>query len=349
MPDVGEQAFIDAAISKEFVTYLDLVAAAVLAYDYSLNIADEARFIWFSPFSLGKSLYFLTRYPVIIDMSLVLYHQFAVLSPGRCDLLYKVIGYMLGVGTLISESILVMRTWVIWNRNRMVGLALVTGLVLCWVPVFYFLAQSLNSLVFADPPAPGLTGCYLHSQKNILFAVFLTVTGFESIILILTLIRFAPGWKRKRTALIHTIYRDGIFNYVYLCILSVLNVVVLLTAPHGYSTLLSALQRVMHSILSSRVLLNLRQAAAAPAFIETIAETNASYRNSAVLFQPFATFFATGNDDGEDTGTSADQDGMALRDIRRSSMSDEFEYDVDEGPSRRGSGPTFATKKAGMP
>lgn len=32
----------------------------------------------------------------------------------------------------------------------------------------------------ADPPAPGLTGCYLHSQKNILFAVFLTITGFES-------------------------------------------------------------------------------------------------------------------------------------------------------------------------
>ena len=59
-------------------------------------------------------------------------------------------------------------------------------------------------------------------------------------------------------------------------VLSVINVVVLLTAPHGYSTLLTAfvplssslhrtyltlrLQRVMHSILSARILLHLRGA-----------------------------------------------------------------------------------------
>jgi hypothetical protein len=60
-------------------------------------------------------------------------------------------------------------------------------------------------------------------------------------------------------------------------VLSVVNVVVLLTAPHGYTTLLTALvlstkllqcidtycfslQRVMHSILSGRILLHLRGA-----------------------------------------------------------------------------------------
>lgn len=57
------------------------------------------------------------------------------------------IGYLLGVGTLIAESILVMRTWVIWNRSRYIGSALIIGLILCWIPIFYFLAQSLNSLV----------------------------------------------------------------------------------------------------------------------------------------------------------------------------------------------------------
>ncbi|THH27200.1 hypothetical protein EUX98_g6988 [Antrodiella citrinella] len=324
MADAATAAFLDAAKSKQVVTYLDLVAAAVLAYDYILNIGDEAQYIWFSPFSLGKSLYFLTRYPVIVDTSLVLYHQFAVLHPGQCDVLFKVIGYLLGVGTLIAESILVMRTWVIWNRSVYIGSALIIGLIVCWIPVFYFLAQSLNSLVFADPPIR-TPGCFLHSQKNILFVVFLIITGFESVILVLTLIRFTPHWRRKKTALIETIYRDGLFNYVYLCILSVCNVVVLLTAPvskwlishqspfsdqkyvqRGYSTLLSALQRVMHSILSSRVLLNLRQAAAGPTLMDSI-DIDATHNE--VVFQPWVSVFPP-------LGQGTGEDSVALRNMR---------------------------------
>lgn len=62
----------------------------------------------------------------------------------RCD---RLIGYQLGAGTLVAESILAMRTWVIWHRNPYIGAIVLTGLVVFWVPVFYFLAQALNSLV----------------------------------------------------------------------------------------------------------------------------------------------------------------------------------------------------------
>ncbi|THH27964.1 hypothetical protein EUX98_g6217, partial [Antrodiella citrinella] len=65
MNAVTRAAAILEAESKRVLTYLDLVAATVLAYDYLLNIGDEAKYIWFSPLSLGKALYFLTRYSVI--------------------------------------------------------------------------------------------------------------------------------------------------------------------------------------------------------------------------------------------------------------------------------------------
>ncbi|KAH8103918.1 hypothetical protein BXZ70DRAFT_923349 [Cristinia sonorae] len=325
MADAATKAFLDAARSKQFVTYLDIVAAAVLAYDYILNVGAEAQFIWFSPLSLGKVLYFLTRYPVIADTSLVLFHQFAVMSPKQCDLVYKTIGYSLGTGTLIAESILVMRTWVIWSRNRTIGLTLLTGLIVCWIPVFYFLAQSLNSLVFVDPPNPNTPGCFLHTQKNILFVVWIIITGFESLILSLTLIRFAPTWRRKRTALLQIIYRDGILNYFYLCILSICNVVVLFTAPRGYTTLLSALQRVMHSILSSRVLLNLRQAANSPQVV-TLPDSLHQGGHSGLLFQPnWASIFVT-----TQTETHADAN-LALSHIRPTRRhSDSIEMDFEE-------------------
>ena len=69
------------------------------------------------------------------------------MSPGQCDVVFKTIGYQLGTGTLIAESILAVRTWVIWHRNIYVAVGLGLGVLLTWTPVFYFLAQALNSLV----------------------------------------------------------------------------------------------------------------------------------------------------------------------------------------------------------
>ncbi|KAH8102714.1 hypothetical protein BXZ70DRAFT_929589 [Cristinia sonorae] len=335
MPDVDTPAaFLNAARSKEYVTYLDLVAVAVLAYDYLLNVGAEAEFIWFSPLSLGKVLYFLTRYPVAIVTSLAVYHQFAVLTPHQCDLVYKIIGFSLGPITMIAESILIMRTWVIWGRNKTIGISLLTGLAICIVPVFYFLAQSLNSLVFVNPPGPNVPGCFLHTQKNILFVVWVIITGYESLILILTLIRFAPTWRSKRTTLLQTIYRDGLFNYVYLCVLSICNVVVLIAAPRGYTTLLSALQLVMHSILSSRVLLNLRQAASAPQVV-TIPESIPHGVQSGGLFQSnWGSIFVT-----TEMEVHADS-GIALRSMRPSkqhfSSEDDYEETMSYGKPTRG-------------
>jgi uncharacterized membrane protein YczE len=58
---------------------------------------------------------------------------------------------LLGVGTLIAESILAVRTWVIWQRNPRVGAILLVALVGFWIPIFYFLSLSLNSLVCESP------------------------------------------------------------------------------------------------------------------------------------------------------------------------------------------------------
>lgn len=317
MPNQVVSSFVAAAQIKTTVTYLDIVAAAVLGYDYLLTFSDEVKYFWFSPFSLGKVLFFLTRYPVFGETALVLYHQFAVMGPHKCDLVFKTIGYQLGTGTLISESILAMRTWVIWHRNPYIAATLIIGLATFWTPVFYFLAQSLNSLVFTVAPNPDTPGCFLKSQKNILFVVFIIISSFETLILVLTLIRFIPHYRQKKTSLIRTIYRDGLMNYFYLCILSICNVVVLLTAPHGYTTLLSALQRVIHSVLSGRVLLHLREAAANPVTFDTNMSYNTGMQTtgSGVRFTQTTSYFV---------------EGVPMRDLRRPNrLSDDDDLELD--------------------
>ncbi|KAK7687653.1 hypothetical protein QCA50_008868 [Cerrena zonata] len=275
-------SFAHSALIKQNVTYLDLVAAAVLAYDYCLTFPREVKYVWNSHISLGKVLFFLTRYPVFEETALVLYHQFAVMSPEKCDVIFKTIGYQLG-------------TWYIYCREHPCH----AHLVCFWIPVFFFLQESLNSLVFTTPPEPDLAGCFLKTQKNILFIVFIIISSFETLILVLTLIRFAPHARYQKTSLIKVIYRDGIMNYFYLCILSICNVVVLLTAPRGYTTLLSALQRVMHSILSTRVLLHMREAAANPnGFTSQQVSTFGAAPSSQARFEGPASFFMAPEDVG---------------------------------------------------
>lgn len=103
---------------------------------------------------------------------------------------------MLGVGIGVAESeyflempenqlpnetvILTMRTIVIWRRSREITFLLPILLICFWIPLLWFLNEALSSLVFAPPPRPGLPGCFLESQKNILFVCFILILGFET-------------------------------------------------------------------------------------------------------------------------------------------------------------------------
>lgn len=87
----------------------------------------------------------------------------------------------------------------IWSRDKRVAYGLGTLLVLLWVPVFFFLNEALSSLVceyaalllrgkeklmyestVTVPPNPNTPGCFLASQKAILYVVFILIMGFET-------------------------------------------------------------------------------------------------------------------------------------------------------------------------
>jgi len=254
-------SFANAAYTKQIVTYFDIASAALLFYDYLITLPEEVTYVWPTRWNIGKVLFLLTRYPVFADTTLVLVHQFQVLDATQCKIIFTTIGWMLGVGVGIAEIILSMRTWVIWGRDKRIAFFLGSLLVVLWIPVFWFDNEALSSLVFTSPPNPNTPGCFLISQKNILYAVFILIMSFETVILTLTLIKGLEHFRRAGSPLVTVLYRDGILNYVYLFILSVINLVVITSAPHGFTTLLTAMQRVAHSILSGRILLHLRQAA----------------------------------------------------------------------------------------
>ncbi|KIM35818.1 hypothetical protein M413DRAFT_325366 [Hebeloma cylindrosporum] len=78
---------------------------------------------------------------------------------------------------------------------------------------------------------------------------------------------------RDNTSLMKVVYRDGVLYYLYLFVLSCINIIIVKTLPEDYQPLLSLVERMLHSILTSRVILHIRaQAVENPAWSDGLTE-----------------------------------------------------------------------------
>lgn len=262
--ELAEVAALAASLHRVQVnTLFSFASYGLLIYDYCLTFEAEVRLIWSANWNLTKMLFVLTRYPVFADAAMVLYYLVGSnLSPHTCTVLYNVSAwtYLWGIGA--AEAILILRTWAIWGRDKRVGISLAVLFLLLWVVNCYFMSTFLKSLRLAPGHAiaPFQNGCLPVGGNNILYVEFVVLMAFETLVLALTLLKGIQSLRRRNSPLMVSLYRDGILFYIYLFVVSVSNVVVLLTAPPEYTNLLSALQRALHSIVSARLLLNLREA-----------------------------------------------------------------------------------------
>jgi len=220
------------------------------------------KLIWPSRFNLIKFLFFLTRYLPFFDVSLVLYYQLKpFITVNQCKVTYFPAGWCIVIGIATAEIILVVRTWAIWGRTRKMGLILAAACLVAIVPVLYVENVFLKSLVFSPYPNRATPGCLLTAGSPIIAISFVIIIVFETFLLILTLIK---GIQHYRVAgsrgFVTVLYRDGILFYFYLLGFSIVNLIVIIAAPRDLADILATLQRVLHSSLSARVLMNLREA-----------------------------------------------------------------------------------------
>ncbi|KAG2035408.1 hypothetical protein BDR03DRAFT_962579 [Suillus americanus] len=77
--------------------------------------------------------------------------------------------------------------------------------------------------------------------------------------MILTLYKRFSFYKDARSRLVSTLYRDGIIYMTCIIVASIANIFVDLAAPSDYTNIMDAPQLVIHGVLASRILFNLRQ------------------------------------------------------------------------------------------
>ncbi|KAF9465280.1 hypothetical protein BDZ94DRAFT_388112 [Collybia nuda] len=243
--------------------YLHISGGALLFVDWLSTLDAEIAYEWSGPWNAGRVFYFLTRYSSFLGTPLWLYCNIAfAVPPSVCSRIYVVCSAIWIFGVIIAELIMTVRVYALWGRKRSVGILLLTMTILdIAVSIVMFNLFRVKLQYFTVPNIPGCLSFTLGRSRSHSWP-YIPIIVHQTLIFSLTVIKAVGHYRDKiyGTSLINTFYRDGIVYYALLVAFSIGN----LAATHERSDMtrlyfLTFLQEVIHSILSSRMLLHLRR------------------------------------------------------------------------------------------
>ncbi|KAI3614171.1 hypothetical protein WG66_000112, partial [Moniliophthora roreri] len=223
----------------------------LLLYDVLLSFGLEFEHIWKSKWSFFKILYLIQRYLPGVDTVIALpYHDFGTnFTQEACQ-------------SAAQIAVICFRVRAIWGNGKTVTVVLGILLLGCWIPAFVFLEEWLSSLRYLILPVENFRGCILLSANNLMYRSWVMMMVFDTVTLILTLIPGISAYRvGGRSKILITIYRD---------VASVVNVLAVLMLPSELGRVLASFERVLHSILTSRAVLHIRQVASEAVYLHEI-------------------------------------------------------------------------------
>lgn len=266
----GPAFFIASAARQKITKYVDVAALALLVVDYLGTLEMEVANMWPAKWSVAKVLFFLSRYSALLDVPLAIYYHTALGLPVRtCRILFSVESSSLLVGVALSEAILFLRVYALSGRNRKFLWVLLFQFFAVHIAEFIIFGNFLTKLEFGPSRIPTVIGCSPLPPKdpslNVqLSALFGLILANELAVLLMTFVIGLMKYRNLNSPLIRIFYRDGFFYFLVLSAISAGNITADLVGPPEYRFLIVVLQRVLHSILASRMILHMRDFSNAP-------------------------------------------------------------------------------------
>ncbi|KAJ7628500.1 hypothetical protein FB45DRAFT_918423 [Roridomyces roridus] len=249
----------------QLVVYIQVAFSALLIYDTLLNINQELEHIWASRWSIIKCLYLWTRYSTFLDTAFLIAKHFDLALAPSCSRITNFDTIFAGLGIGFAEGILMVRTYALYNRSR----KLLFFFIFMWTCI---IGVNVWPVVkWSDHPddtsiPPPLPACNPESSNDIILVSYGTLLFSETIIVLLTLWKgfytFRNGLYVRQSQLITTFYRDGLFWYLAMQAVFIVNVVFQTTARPSIKSIADTPMRILHSVLACRLVVHVRCVAA---------------------------------------------------------------------------------------
>ncbi|KAJ2927727.1 hypothetical protein H1R20_g9366, partial [Candolleomyces eurysporus] len=216
-----------------------------------------------------KIIFFYARYSPFVDVPLVFVFQFNTsrsleFYTQYCRQLDRATIWLITIGILSTEAVLVIRTHGLVGGTRKYLIYLITQYALLCLTVFVVIGVSTSFWIYNPPPSwdYGCQSAQTPGYGRLAFLGFILLLIHEIIVMAITL---HAGWTKyrdqQRTPLIRILYRDGTIYFILTSLISLASIINSVTNSQENTALLAVFQRVVHSILSTRIILQARKAA----------------------------------------------------------------------------------------
>ncbi|TDL17742.1 hypothetical protein BD410DRAFT_831333 [Rickenella mellea] len=235
-----------------------VAAFAIAVWDYFILLPDEVALIWPSRWTVSKCLFFMNRYSVFIDPFMLIY----VLMIGRdehsCSINVQIQAYLRFFGAKICQLILIWRTYAVWGCKLDKAVIILSFLYLGMNgPEFWAAHKYITGLQLVI--IPGVPGCVVVSTNRWVWWPIMQLMIVESVLIILLAFRAFQHVRIGRTSLISVMYYDGLLYYICIQVSLIANLVVVLVTTIALKSFLLCLQRVLQSVLCTRIMLHIRR------------------------------------------------------------------------------------------
>ncbi|KAK0444976.1 uncharacterized protein EV420DRAFT_1648498 [Desarmillaria tabescens] len=173
-------------------------------------------------------------------------------SPVQCRQFAFVASPFAVTGIFTSQVILMIRTYAIWDRHRAVFWCFIVTGVFCFITEVVSLVIQFKRMQFIETSSNS-TGCF-NVPSNQAKAFYIPVLISETIIASLTLFKGIQHLRHSSHPFLIEFYVSGMIFYVCLFLITLTNILIPMWAD-SITPFLGYFQRILHSILSSRIML----------------------------------------------------------------------------------------------
>lgn len=242
--------------------YLSAAGLVFMLYDHLLTFGDEVEYVWSSRWTLPKGLFLFVRYLVPTAMIINSYQMSGLsqmILPDIFCVVWLCVAAYLGLITIaISNFIVLLRLWVLWDRNRR---------LMAWTILYYVLTQIATiacSTIVIGKMIPAISFqktlgiCILSDRAHI--ALFWAPGIFFEVMVFITTFWNAVGRPQDRNSpFVKAMYRDGLAYFMILFSLRMTNLLLALFAPLSLIFLGCFFIWASTTVTLTRLVLNLRR------------------------------------------------------------------------------------------
>lgn len=261
----ASQTYFRWLYQQQVIKYCRVAPISIWVLDYFLTLDDEIRLlsVGYQNWSLAHLLYMPTRYFPIVGSLCSAYNalQRIHIEP-TCVALYRTAEIVLSFAMVASEGLLLIRTLAFLNNQRvarrvLIGMYCVVAIVIL---VCGAISCALKFQAICAETTSSVTTQLATQLSHVTVGMFTSAAFFELAIIICTILCGLPLRGRSQNTIISTLTRGNLLYGFALFTTSIVTITFfVLPLQDGWNGLFITFQGVLHSVMASRVLFDLRR------------------------------------------------------------------------------------------